>query len=269
MIKSIYFPNQEFTTKEHLFAEMLEKSEDIISLKKTERKSDCFGFNIAELPKSFAEKGMRMEDGFIYPVINTTMFMDSHDDVQMNNSWNKSVNEQQGKIYYVADHELKVSSIIAHPQDVEMMLKNFTWKELGYNYEGSTQALIFKIAKDAIKMPQALDIINNKYPMQNSVREQYIKLRMAVNSTSPDFVKENEVWNEVIGSVANREHAEKMGYFFAIDESKIIKESSMVLFGSNSATPMLQKDIEPTNVTQDKGSRGSTSQSKISIYNFN
>jgi len=250
MIKSLYFPDKEFSTKEHLFAEMLIKKDALLSLKKTERKSDCFDTSIQSTSKVFAEKGMRMDEGFVYPVINTTLFMDSHDDIQMNNSWNKSVNDQQGKIFYIADHELKVNSIIAHPQDVEMMLKSFLWKELGYNYEGSTQALIFKIAKDNIKMPQAIDIINGKYPIQNSVREQYVKIRFAVNSTSPDFIEEKKVWDDVFGSVANSDHANEKGYFFAVDESKIVKESSMVLFGSNSATPLLQKNIEPSKDTQ-------------------
>jgi len=268
MITSSYFPDKTFATKEHLFAEMIENRDAILSMKKVERKSDSFGTILNTIPKLFSEKGMRMEENFIYPIINTTMFMDSHDDVQMNNSWNKSVKEQQGRIYYLADHEMKVDKIIAHPQDVEMMLKPFTWKELGFNYDGSTQALIFKIGIENIKMPQALDIIKNKYPIQNSVREKYIKVRFAVNSTSMDFKSEKEVWDEIYDQIANKEYADNRGYFFAVDESKIVNESSMVLFGSNSATPLLQKDIEAVTDTSRNEPSNDTQQAKQFFINL-
>jgi hypothetical protein len=253
MIKSIYFPDRTFATKEHLFEAMKLNEEMILTSKKTERKSDNFGLGFSDLvAKSFAEKGMRIDEEYIYPVLNTTLLMDSHDDVQLNNSWNKTAKDQSGKIFYVVDHKLEVDKIIAHPQDVELLIKNFTFKELGIDYDGSTQALMMKINKSAIKMPQVMDIINNKYPMQNSVREQYVKIRFAVNSKSPDFVNEKAHWDEIYPQVANKERPDEKGYLFAVDESKVIKESSMVLFGSNHVTPVLQsnkEDIEPDYVS--------------------
>ena len=63
--------------------------------------------------------------------------------------------------------------------------------------------------------------------------------------------------------IANKEEADRVGYFWAVTEAKIVKEGSMVLFGSNSVTPLLQKDIEPDAPTQEKEAATSTSKGSL------
>lgn len=252
VLKAIEFPNQEFKTKEELFFELKKYKETLINLKKTAPFNSVGqkAFNSTNTVETI--KGLPVDEGFIYAVINTTKVLDSHNDVHLNGIWNKTVEEQQGKIFYVADHDLSVKSVIAFPQDVEMFLKEVSFKELGENFEGNTQALIFKIAKENIKLKEARDIIENKTPIENSVRMQYVKIDLAIDSTDPELTEEKAVWDNIVGVIANKETAVERGYFWAVKEAAISKEGSMVLMGSNSVTPLLQsKDIEPPQGTHE------------------
>ncbi|MDX5586506.1 MAG: hypothetical protein QNK20_16590 [Aureibaculum sp.] len=211
-------------------------------------------------------KANDFEVGFIYPVINTTRYLDSHNDVHIDGIWNKSVSEQFGKLYYVADHKLEVTSIIAHKQDVQPMLISLSWSSLGADYAGDTQALVYKIAEKDIVLPAAKEIIEGRKDIENSVRMEYVKFSLAVSSADADFTEENDTFNKFIGSIANKEQAIENGYFWAIEEAKIYKEGSMVLAGSNDVTPIqyantstqideplkdTQED-EPQNIEEDK-----------------
>lgn len=268
MIKAHEFPGKTFASKEELFHALKESKSEIIALKTSEIKSsDTIAIGVFTDKDSTAIKGMRMESDYIYPVINTTKFMDSHNDVHMDGIWNKSVREQQGKIYYLADHNKSLTSVIAYPKDVEMMIKEFTFKELGVDLEGSTQALVFKIAKNKIRLTAASDVITENIPIEHSVCMNYVmgKLDLAVNSDDEEFAEAKKVWDEVYPIVANKDRADSQGYFWAVREAKIYTEGSMVLAGSNSATPLLQRKTEPLKDTQDKGAGTATSAKQFFI----
>lgn len=258
-IKSAQFPNRTFTTKEELFSELKNNKENILQLKKaTVKNSDSILFN--PLAKGQTEiKSLKMDDGYIYAVINTTKFLDSHDDVHIDGIWNKSSGEQQGKVYYIADHDLSIGKVIAYPKNVQILLEEIPFTDLGADYTGKTQALVFKVSKENIELEQAKSIINQKVDIEHSVRMQYVKIDLAINSDSNDFTEEKAVWDKYIGEIANVDKAIEQGYFFAVTEAKIYKEGSMVLSGSNSVTPLLQKqNIEPSTDTQNDESQGST-----------
>ena len=251
IIKAIEFPDREFSTKEELFIALKENAELIIDLKKSSLDNSDSLKMIPFKATDEIGKAHGFEDGFIYPVINTTKYLDSHNDVHLNGIWNKSASEQQGKVYYIANHDLSVGKVIAYPKDVEILIKTMTWKSLGANYDGSTQALIFKISKDKIRLQEAKDIINEKIDIEHSIRMQYVKMSLAVNSKDPDFLEEKATYDKYLNSIANKEKAIEKGYFWAIEEAKIYKEGSMVLGGSNEITPMMySKSIEPLKNTQ-------------------
>ena len=250
VIKAIEFPNREFKSNKELHAELKKYKTTLISLKeKTPWKDNHL--KSFHYPKSIdAVKNMGVEDGYIYAVINTTKVLDSHNDVHLDGIWNKSVLEQQGKIFYVADHDLSVKSVIAFPEDVEMMVKEVNFKDLGANYEGKTQALIFKILKENIKLDIAKTIIEEKRKIENSVRMRYVKIDLAINTNEKEFEQEKAVWDNVIGLIANKETAIERGYFWAVSEAAIEDEGSMVLRGSNNVTPLeSSKEIEPQQTT--------------------
>jgi hypothetical protein len=266
MITVKEFPDIQFSSKEDLFKALRENADKIISLKCADVVKSCDKGGATDiqflerLPNAI--KGIDMKQDCVYPVINTTKYLDSHNDVHMDGIWNKSAKEQNGKVYYVADHELKLQSIIAYPSNVNVMLKSVPWGVLGKDFEGETEALIYEIPKSAIVNQLAKKAIEEKVPMQNSVRMQYVKIKLALNSTAKEDLEYKKTYDETIDLIANKAIAEANGYFWAVYEAKIHKEGSMVLFGSNDSTPILTNGAA-NGTSEDKNEPEETTQSKL------
>lgn len=244
MITSIYFPNKEFNSKAELFDAIKNDEERIKALKKAEI---IFSHERGHVSKSSiklkdnATKALTIEDGYIYPVISTTNYLDSHGDVHINGCFKKTVQEQQGKILYCKDHNISVDTIIAWQSDVKMLITEMPFSELGKEYSGNAECLIFKISKDALVESESIeDIIDNNRPVQNSIRMQYVKFVTCINDNRPEYKVEKSNWDKYYKMVANKEDADLAGYFWAVTELKIRDEGSMVVKGSNDATPILQ-----------------------------
>ena len=238
--KTSYLPNEEFTTQKELFTALKSNKEKLIGLKKAKIFNSDSLKNVSV--KSLTTlKGFDLDDEYSYHVINTTKYLDSHGDVHTDNIWNKSIQEQQGKVYFVADHDLSIKSVIAFPSDVEMYMQTIKWSDLGVDAIGDTNALMFKVKKSDVQLESALKIIQNKIEIEHSVRMQYVKIDLAVNDTSDEFKEEKGVWDSTIDQIANKTKANEDGFFWRVSEAKISQEGSMVLRGSNDATPMLQQ----------------------------
>lgn len=238
--------NKEFVDKESMFVELAKNESKIVELKKaTIKESDSFS-TFFELKESAEKKLSFVKDGFVYAVINTTNFLDSHGDVHFPNIWNKSLKDKSKKIFYVLEHKLSIDSVIAFPNDVNAFTKTVLWRDLGFEYEGETQALIYEIAKDKIKIQRIKELLEEKTAFENSVRMRYITMKLAVNSKNPDLSKNKALWDERIDKIVNFDKANENGYFWAIDEASIEKEGSLCLFGSNSATPIIYEAVEDT-----------------------
>lgn len=238
--------NKEFADKSEMLKAIIENKQLIIDSKKAEiRDSDNF---IATV-KGDATKAEQSIGSMIYPVINTTNYMDSHGDVHAKGIWSKTVSEQSGKLYYVMDHNLDVNSVISYPKNVNPIVQSMSWNDLGFDYKGNTDALIYEVTLTGSE-PQAFTRALYEGNLQNSVRMQYINILLCMEDT--EYEQERNNWNKYIKEVVNRELAEQVGYFWYVTEAKIVKEGSAVLFGSNDATPILRnlsKKQEPTQVT--------------------
>jgi len=238
--------------KEQLFKELKAQKDILIADKRKESKTKnaCLGFYHS---KTGAVKGLpNMEDNYIYPVISNTNYFDSHNDVHMNGSMTKTAKDQNRKVYYLADHSLTIEGTIATPKNVEVSLISVKWSDIGFPYEGETEALVFKIAKKDIKHPKFLELINDGDELQNSIRMEYINISLGINSQDEEYQEEYKVYQEVRAKVANKDAMDESGFCWAVRELKLKMEGSAVLFGSNDATPIQSKDnIEPLNDTQD------------------
>ena len=243
MIKSRYFPDKTFNSKAELFDAIKKDEARIKALKKAET---IYGHERGHLSKSNvtikdgASKALTIEDGYIYPVISTTNYIDSHGDVHIDGCFKKTVQEQQGKIFYAKNHDVSVGSIIAWPEDVEMMIQKLDFSVLGKDYKSQAECLIFKIDKEAIEDDDAEDIIEKNRPVQNSIRMQYVNFVTCINDKRPEYKTEKANWDKYYPMIANKEVADAEGYFWAVLELKIVTEGSMVIKGSNDATPILQ-----------------------------
>lgn len=237
--------NKTFTNKEELFKALKDNEQKIISLKKaTVYKSADKGqfasgsLNASEIKSDFDW----MKKGFFYPIVNTTNYYDSHGDVHFPALWNKTIKEQSGRIHYVLDHELKVGSVIAWPDNVGLMLKPIEWSAVGKDYPGTTEALILEVAESDIVNQDAKSVYSAKRSVQGSVRMSYVTIKLGINSDAKEYIENKAYYNSRINEIANRQDVEDAGYFFGIEEAKLIKETSMVLFGSNDATSIVYPD---------------------------
>ena len=85
-IKAIEFPDNSFETKEELFKHLFDNKEKIEGIKSAQIKnSDSVMSAAIRLDEA---KELKADDGFIMSVINTTKYMDSHNDVHLNGIWN-------------------------------------------------------------------------------------------------------------------------------------------------------------------------------------
>ena len=167
--------------------------------------------------------------------INTTNIMDSHSDVHIPGLWSKSLKERKD-LYLIKEHKLAFENIIS--DEIKASAQSMTWKELGYNYEGKTEVLVFDATIEKERNPYMAEQYAKGRVKQHSVGMQYVKLFLCLNSESKFDQEEKANWDKYISQVANRKDAEAQGYFWAVTEAKAI-EGSAVPLGSNYATPVI------------------------------
>lgn len=184
-------------------------------------------------------------------VINTTNLLDTHDDVHIKGLWDDFL-ATKAPVMHLQEHMLQFDKIIADGNDVKAYVKEFTWKELGYNFEGSTQALVFESNVKAERNAFMFNQYSKGFVKNHSVRMEYVEFNLAVND--PDYKEEFATWNKYINEIANKEHAEAQGYFFAVTKGNVI-EGSAVPIGSNFATPTIsvKNETENTEIVEKTG----------------
>lgn len=264
--------DKNFDNKEDLFKALVENEKFIHDAKKSQvYKSIDKGLEIItdqkEIEKSFnsTEKAINFDSDYYYFVVNSANFLDSHSDVHVDGNWNKTVKEQQGKVYLVWHHDFsKTENIIAFPEDIEMFTDKVSWSLLGKNYEGETYSLIYKVKKDKIVNENIAKWLKEGRKLQLSVRMIYIKVKTAFKSDDPNYLKQTETFNKYYDLIVNKEDFKELDYFFVVEEAKNVAESSLLPFGSNSATAEISNNEnkteaeeitseikdEPTEVTQ-------------------
>jgi hypothetical protein len=176
-------------------------------------------------------------------IVNTTNLMDSHDDVHLPKLWNKSLRENK-RLLHLREHRMGFDAIISDGKDLKAYVEDYTWKALGYKYEGVTQALVFDSKIKRSRNSFMFEQYGKGYVQNHSVGMQYVKLELAVNDEK--YEEEYGVWKKYIDKIANRERAEQQGYFWAVHEAKVI-EGSAVPIGSNFATPTLENNKNKNN----------------------
>lgn len=254
-----------FESKKELIKELVLRLDEVTELKKSAVKfSDPTPFQIigkSEVLKSLTPTEQITYGSIVYPVINTTNYLDSHSDVHLPGIWKKSIKEQKGKVYLIVNHDLEIGKIISQPKDVEAFTQVMEWKELGANFEGETEALIFKSKLSERSNVDGFNAYKFNDPVQHSIRMIYDKMYLCVDpemDDDADMAAYNENWEKYITQVINADKAKEQGYFWAITEARIFKEGSMVIAGSNDVTPTLYDLDKSLKGTLDNESQGGT-----------
>ncbi len=240
----------EFADKSKLIDYLVSNKSKLIAQKKSATKeADAISYVIQLIDKEDAV--IKAEASGISPIpadatqikvrsiINTTKLFDSHGDVHLDQLWNKSLKE--GSFSLVQEHQFNFKGIIS--DNVKAFTKQMTWHELGINFEGKTQALVFDSVIDKAENEFMFEKYRTGKVKQHSVGMQYVKIDLAVNDDR--YEKEHAIWNKYFDEIANKEDVLAAGYFWAVTEAKVI-EGSAVVKGSNWATPT-------TSIQQTKG----------------
>ena len=258
--------SSKFNTKQELFRSLVENKDLLISKKKSEIVTHKYcNLPITANTSTDATKAETLQSvsagDTIWATVNTIGFLDSHGDVHGKGIWNKSAKEQNNKIYYIINHDLSIGNVIAYPKDVNIHILTKTWRELGYDADGETEALTFEVKLSEYSNKAFLDALKAGAALQNSVRMRYIDLDLCVNDEK--YEAEYKNWQSHIGEVVNRKDAEDLGYFWYVRQAALVHESSAVLLGSNSVTPInTSKEHEPSSDTR---SNKQTSKSLTSL----
>ena len=182
-------------------------------------------------------------------IINTTNIMDSHKDVHIPGLWTKSLKENK-RLMHIQEHKShEFSSIISSGDDLKAYVKTMTWKSLGYDVEGSTQALVFDSTVKRERNPYMFDQYSKGYVNNHSVGMRYVKIFMAIDDER--YEDEKAVWDKYYPEIINKEMADASGVFWAVTEAKAV-EGSAVPMGSNPITPTQSIKREPSKGTPPK-----------------
>ena len=252
-----HYGNMEFATKKDLFKFLVENRDKLIAQKKAVKKeADCpvivkpvivkpvieedpdnpgaikaDGNTIADLPNMNSLK--------VVCVINTTNFLDNHNDLHLPGIWNRSLQNNK-MIMHLQEHDMEFEKIIADGDQLKAYTKTYKWSELGYPYQGTTEALLFE--SEILK--ERNEFMFNQYARgwvrNHSVGMYYVKMDFAINDE--EYPNEYEAWKKYYPQIANQEFADEKGYFWYVLEAKLI-EGSAVPLGSNTATPTLDNGI--------------------------
>ena len=160
--------------------------------------------------------------------------------------WGKSVSENK-MIMHLQEHEMEFEKIISDGQDLKAFVKSYSWKELGYDFFGETECLVFESTIKKERNSFMLNQYMKGYVRNHSVGMQYVKFILAINDE--DYGAEYEAWQKYYPMIVNKEAVDQVGFFWAVKEAKA-NEGSAVPLGSNSATPTLEiEKTQPVNAT--------------------
>lgn len=233
-----------FSTKKELFDFLVANKKTIIAAKKAAIKhADGIPYMGLWLTASKAINTEPLSDTEIKvkAIINTTNVMDSHKDVHIPGLWKKSISENKN-IMHIQEHQLQFDKIIAEGEDLNVYTKKYTFKELGFDLEGTTEALVFESTVKRENNELMFSRYRTNKVKNHSVGMRYVKLGLAINDEN--YPAEKALWDKYYSEIANKETADEAGYFYAVTEAKVI-EGSAVPIGSNTITPTLEVKEPP------------------------
>jgi len=239
----------EFKKKSEKFAFLKKNEKAIIKQKKSKVKRAKLNLNLPVLKVKEKKRSKKSattkqaEPGVLDAevVISTTNIRDSHKDVHFD-GWAKESIKSTSIMHLQEHNSTKFNMIISDGDDLNVKTKEMTWQELGFNFEGKTEALIFesKIRKE--RNPEMFKNYSKGWVKNHSVGMVYEKVFLAIDSEEEDYKENKKKFDKYIDRIANKEEVVKDGYFWGVLKAQVI-EGSSVPAGSNYATPTLSTSI--------------------------
>ena len=240
------FKIPQFSTDKELFDFLVKHEDDIFySRKQAIKYADGFtGLTVNSSNTLYNKSGVEINQNKDYidvvSVINTTKLLDSHSDVHIDGLWDKSLSENK-RLKHLQEHKMAFDKIIADKDDLKAYVKTFSWKELGYNVKGNTQALVFESRIHKERNPYMFEQYSKGNVDNHSVGMRYVKMVTCINDD--DYPTQKENYEKYAPMIANSDELEHVKYFWAVTEAKAI-EGSAVPMGSNMITPTISTKQE-------------------------
>ena len=179
-----------------LFKFLVENKEDILYAKKNEfKKADSISCDTPHLSHSVSKEldnsDIDKTSIKVRAIINTTNVVDSHKDVHLDGIWNKSISENKN-IKFLQEHQMSFKTIIADKDDLDVSVNSVTWKSLGFDFEGKTEALTFDATVNQKRNNEMFKEYSNKNVDNHSVGMRYVKLALAIHSDDEEYKEEKE-----------------------------------------------------------------------------
>lgn len=241
------YPDKKFTSKMDQTRFIKEHVEEIKQIKMSEYKTNAHAVIDGIKKKEFNPEIEPITSDIILvkSVINTTNIIDSHHDLHLPKTWNKTVMDNPYS-YHLKQHEAKFESVISNKAKNYNELFNFN--QLGLDIDFSTVANINEFTLQRSKMPFMFDAYANGDVKEHSVGMIYVNIDIAYYDE--DSEKQMSFFEEMKKQAVNPEVADEYGCFWVVYEAKK-REGSAVVFGSNSVTPTLfVKNYEPSKNTR-------------------
>lgn len=257
-----------FKTDKELHRYLIDNEQELAAKKMASVKhADGFGGQVLDLTKSTKSKGgysIKANDpvqdletrSFLDTrvIINTTNLLDGHRDVHIDGIWDDALAKMADQIMHVQEHQShRFDRIIADGSDLKAYADKRTWKELGFNYNGTTEALTFdsRVRKDRNEF--MFNQYGKGFVRQHSVGMWYNLFAMCINDK--DYPEAFENWEQYYDVIANKEDMEGVSYFWAILKATPF-EGSAVPRGSNWVSPTEENDmkaiVEPSKQEPDR-----------------
>lgn len=170
-------------------------------------------------------------------IINATRILDSHKDLHVNGIWKNSLSQKRF-VYLCQEHDLSFKGIIS--DEVKPYTQIISFKDLGYDYEGDAECLVFDAVIEKERNPFMYEQYKKGYVKNHSVRMQYVKEYFCMDSDDPEHFQYKENYDKYSQLVANKEALDENKWFYAVIEAKVKDEGSAVVKGSCFATPTLE-----------------------------
>lgn len=260
--------NKEFQTKDEMFAALKEDAKNIIT-QKTSKLMEGLTIGVSSTSKvdtSILDALMKIASKSFNPLqksidytkkdnlpnlkviatSSSTNWLDSHRDVHIDGCFDKTLKDKgQFAFPHIQEHDYDFESVIADGDNVKTYVENTTFKKLGFDYSGTTQALKFESTIDPNRNLFMYNQYANGWVKNHSVGMWYVpgKIVFCANSEMDSMQEEKANFDKYYAKIANKEDVDAVGYFWAILEIKL-KEHSAVVFGSNCVTPTDSVEIE-------------------------
>lgn len=268
----------QFRTKKERFSYLKNNMKEIISKKKSMPitsddysygcKSISYGKSIDKPNAKSVKVDETLSDNEIKVevIANLSGWCDSHYDVLISDCWKKTISERGASnkqlIYHLKNHNYSTDAIVG--KCVEMSSEDIDLSQFNIESKNKTaQGLIGSSIVSKKYDKKVFELYFDDEIKQHSIGLRYMKLYLCINSGDDDYKEEKANWDKYYSQVINKDTVDKIGFFWAVTEIKLL-EYSAVLFGSNELTTVqsTSKNIEPSETDTQKNEPSSDTQNK-------